>query len=83
MVLHTCNNRFCVLLDHLYLGTHKQNMDDMSRAGHPNRKLTDGQAIYARTVGGSQAKIASELGVCQKTVQMIRKGKNYRHVGVG
>lgn len=33
-VLHTCHNSFCVNPDHLYLGTPKQNSQDMMRAGN-------------------------------------------------
>lgn len=35
--LHTCDNRACVSEDHLYEGTHQDNMDDMVRRG---RSLT-------------------------------------------
>lgn len=31
--LHGCDNPPCINLDHLYLGTHQQNMDDMKRRG--------------------------------------------------
>ena len=27
-VLHKCNNKLCVNVEHLYLGTHQQNVDD-------------------------------------------------------
>lgn len=32
-VLHTCDNRGCMNPDHLYLGDHKDNMDDCIRRG--------------------------------------------------
>lgn len=37
MALHTCDIRHCVNEDHLYEGTHQDNMDDMVRRG---RSLT-------------------------------------------
>lgn len=60
-VLHHCDNRPCVRPDHLYAGTHQQNMDDRARRGRtangcgwyrgelrPTASLTDQQARHIR-----------------------------------
>ena len=79
-VCHRCNNKMCVNPDHLYVGTHKQNMNDVSRGRyHPKRKLTIEQVRRARDVRIPQKRVAREIGVSQRTVWNIRKGKAYRH----
>lgn len=82
-VCHRCNNRMCVRPDHLYAGTHKQNMDDMARTGHPNRKLRYADVQAARASGLPQRVIADALGVSQKAVQLFMAGVTYRHAGGG
>src|SRR6185503_243782 len=47
-VLHRCNNKACVNPEHLYAGTHQQNMDDVARVGHPRRKLTEDNVRFVR-----------------------------------
>jgi hypothetical protein len=54
-VLHKCDVRDCVNPEHLFLGTHIDNMDDMKRKSrsaqkenHPHSKLTEEQAKFIK-----------------------------------
>lgn len=80
MVLHNCNNKLCVRLDHLRLGTHKDNMDDMARVGHPSRKLSPEQVHTALASAAPLRHIAAQFGVDMVVIQNLRRGKTYRHV---
>ena len=39
MVLHKCNNRICINPDHLYVGTHNDNMNDMADSNNLKGEL--------------------------------------------
>lgn len=93
---HRCDNPPCVNPDHLYEGTHRQNMADMVRArrgfaarstvgaGNPNARLTEGDvAAILRadlTRYGSQVALARRLGVTRETIRAIRIGKRWSHL---
>lgn len=87
-VLHSCDNPECTRPDHLWLGTHRDNMLDMCAKGRHGklgsvglRRLTEEQVADARAryaVGSvSQRQLASELGVSQPAVFAMLKRRNY------
>lgn len=88
-VLHRCNCPSCVNPDHLYLGTHTDNMADRREAGTVSRKygennhqavLTQAQADWAReqsAKGLNQKSIAFKLRVSRALIGLILQGKRY------
>jgi hypothetical protein len=92
--LHTCDNPPCCNPDHLYWGTHDQNMLDKAKRGrafrmpgetHHQAKLTNEQVAEIRRryiprhpVHGAAA-MAREFGVTVSPVQLLLQGKNWRH----
>lgn len=88
-VLHHCDNRLCVNPDHLYLGTHRDNMDDMKRRkrarggkGTKNgaAKLTDDAVRWIHGCGLTNAAAAAALGVSETAVWQVRRGLTWKHV---
>ncbi len=85
-VLHRCDNPPCVNVDHLFLGTHQDNMTDKRVKGrapgkpgetNPAAKLTQQQADEIRADPRSQRKIAKDYGVSQCTVSDIKSGRRW------
>lgn len=84
-VCHTCDNGWCVNPDHLFLGTHLDNMADMVAKGrsninerNPMARLTDAQvneirAERARGVPG--AVLAERYGVTRNYVYELSRGR--------
>lgn len=92
-VCHKCDNPLCVRPDHLFLGTHAENMADMVSKGRANRgekrpaaKLTeaDVQFIRASYQAGSPIvgaiALSERFGVNYYTVMAIITGKAWKHV---
>lgn len=85
LVCHTCDKPACWNPDHLFLGTHADNMDDMVRkgrqhrphgAGHPRAKLTEADVVTIRSaVGITNRRLAELYGVSKWHVAEIRRGK--------
>ena len=85
MVCHKCDNRICVNPDHLFLGSHQDNMADRdlkrrSAAGERNgmSKITREIAAYIKHSPLSERAIARELGLHRGTVNAVRAGRTWK-----
>lgn len=82
-VCHSCDNPSCVRPDHLFLGTHVENMRDRDRKGRGTGKLTQEQvnAIRARRATGETFQaLAARFGVSVATAFNAVTGKTYNHL---
>jgi len=90
-VLHKCDNRLCCNPRHLFLGTHRDNMDDMVQKGRHTKgecssraKLTKIQVleIRARYKAGdtSQSLLGIEYGVSHGCISAIIRRENWHHL---
>lgn len=90
-VCHRCDNRKCCNPDHLFLGTHRDNMDDMIGKGRLRTHAQDGEnngnsrldwetvqkirELYA--IGASQMQIGKMYGISNSSVHLIVHHKTW------
>lgn len=90
-VLHKCDNPPCVNVDHLFLGSHLENMRDCALKGRTgwkthsgeangNAKLTEADAVMILQSKEPSSVLAARLGVSYVTVWEVRRGMRWRHV---
>lgn len=88
-VLHRCDNKLCVNPDHLFIGTHLDNMRDMAakgripcRKGERNNKakLDAWDVICIRADRRPYRLIAADYGIHNSQVSLIKTRKNWAHI---
>lgn len=88
-VLHRCDNRLCVRGDHLFIGTHLDNVADMLAKGRQAkgerlaRAFTTEAVIDVRrrrAAGESSTALAQEYGVNQSHISRVSRGLAWKHV---
>lgn len=92
IICHSCDNRACINVAHLWVGTRQDNVDDRERKGrnnppkgesHAKAKLTETQVLSARrlrTKGYTYQSIADRFGVAKKTILTVIKGETWKCV---
>lgn len=88
LVCHRCDNPICVNPEHLFLGSHSDNMADMAHKGrrrgitavhgerHGRAKITDADVATIRSSGQSSVALAREFDVSDRQIRHIRAGKS-------
>ena len=86
-VCHRCDNPICVNPDHLFLGTHQDNMDDMYAkrrhshgSGRPASVLNEALVQEILADSRSCEAVAEQYGVNFSVISRIRRGQAWKHV---
>lgn len=85
-VLHKCDNPKCVNPKHLFIGTPRDNMQDMMKKGrqrNPRLRLNDSKVKRIRSRykrGHSVNELASDFGVNRSIIKNVVAGKTWQHL---
>jgi hypothetical protein len=90
MVCHSCDNPPCINVNHLFLGTQAENLQDMTHKGrrrngvkpqpgetNPMAKLTADAVRAIRASCERQQTLADRYGISQPTVSDIKQGRRW------
>ncbi len=83
-VCHKCDTPSCINIEHFFLGTRLENVQDMDKKGRrlkgkevSNSKLTEEQVLQIRNDSDSTRKIAKKYGVSQYLISLIKRKKRW------
>lgn len=86
-VLHTCDNPPCCNPKHLFLGTSRDNIDDMLAKGrsakgekHGRAVVTDSKVRLIRASNETSKTLAGKFGMSESGIAAIRSKANWRHI---
>ncbi len=89
-VCHTCDNRLCVNPSHLFVGTHRENMDDMFSKNReargeklPQSKLSESSVISIRTEfanGSTCTELGRKHCVSHSSITNVIRRVTWKHV---
>ena len=92
-VIHKCDNTKCVNPDHLFLGTMKDNTQDMISKGrdklwgnpmygesNPASKLNTAQVLKIKSSLDLSGTLAKRFCVSKSLIKMIKRNKIWKHV---
>lgn len=89
LVLHKCDNRWCVNPAHLFIGTSLDNNKDMFRKNRANKpkgsqhgfaKLTEDVVEKIRKDFRLHREIAEDYGVSRPTITQIKNKRLWKHI---
>lgn len=89
VVRHKCDVRNCINTNHMELGTHKENSQDMVVRGrnlygeiNRNSKLTEKEVLEIRrlSVSYSQRELAKMFNVGKTTIARIQNRETWKHI---
>lgn len=90
-VCHACDVRDCINVEHLFLGTHADNMADRDAKGrgsipdsrgskHGRAKLNENDVRAIRTDSRFNSTIAREYGITRGAVSHIKNRTRWKHI---
>jgi hypothetical protein len=81
-VLHKCDNKKCIRIDHLFLGTQSDNMVDCyKKKRNPGwTSLTEQEIVSIRVSNASSAELVAKYKISPSSILKIRNGQSFKHI---